>query len=271
MSATVEDIASHGRGHEPAMPALYDLRTVLADHHLEASIVFRDGQPHLLIDKASMLVRLDSDHFAWRPSSPPRSAHWAGRHVANDIDAAAAALSAAINEALVGRLTTRAMGEELGTGAPDEHVPPTTGRHALTAPAADAPSSRAHNASAEFEHACEALRCGTLRIHELSLAMATDAERASPALAAGEALAEALNSPFDDRATAIPINRWVTAIGVCRDVIALTDSTRFVWLPPIRPDEPAKLRATWALPNAVRLLSRERARITAPHAPSAPT
>ncbi|TMR22451.1 hypothetical protein ETD86_11425 [Nonomuraea turkmeniaca] len=270
MSATMEDIASHGLGHEPPMPALYDLRTALADHHLEASIVFRNGQPHLLIDKASMLVQLDSNHFAWRPASPSTPADWAGQHAANDIDTAAAALSTAINEALVRRLTTQARREEPDTGAPDDQTFPIAGRDAVTAPA-DSPTSPAHDASAEFEHACEALLYGTLQIHELSIDMATDAERASPAQAAGEALAEALNSPFDDSATAIPINRWVTAIGVCCNLIALTDSTRFVWLPPIRPDEPAKLRATQVLPNAVRLLSRERARITAPRAPSAPT
>ncbi|GAA1613135.1 hypothetical protein GCM10009733_006500 [Nonomuraea maheshkhaliensis] len=270
MSATMEDIPSHGLGHEPPMPALYDLRTALADHHLEASIVFRNGQPHLLIGEASMLVRLDSNHFTWRPASPSAPADWAGQHAADDIDTAAAALSTAITDALVRRLTTRATPEELDTGAPDDQGFPLAVRDSATA-SADGSTSPAHDASAEFEHACEALRCGTLQIHELSLDMATDAERASPALAGGEALAKALNSRFDDSATAIPINRWVTAIGVCRNLIALTDSTRFVWLPPIGPEEPAKLRATQALPNAVRLLSRERAQITAPRAPSAPT
>ncbi|MEV4116812.1 hypothetical protein [Nonomuraea sp. NPDC049695] len=269
MSATMEDIASRGLGHEPPMPALYDLRAALADHHLEASIVFRNGQPHLLIDKASMLVRLDSNHFVWRPASRSTPADWAGQHAANDVDTAAAALSTAINEALVRSLTPRARREEFDTGAPDDRAFSLADWDAVTAPD-DGPTSPAHDASAEFEHACEALRCGILRIHELSLEMATDAERASPALAAGEALADALNSPFDDSATAIPINRWVTAIGICHNLIALTDSTRFAWLPPIRPDEPAKLRATQVLPNAVRLLSRERARITAPRLPSAP-
>ncbi|WP_188196663.1 hypothetical protein [Nonomuraea sp. SYSU D8015] len=275
MTATMDHTTSPDVSHEPPIPALYDLRIALADHLLSASIVFRNGEPHLLIDQAPVLVHLVGDHFAWRPADSSTPAELAGQHATDDIEAAAAALSNDVNEALVRHLNTRThqgaprVGVP-GMGAMDGHTLSIIGREADTTPVPSA-TTPADTAAREFEHACYALRCGTLRFHDLSLEVATDAERTSAAWATGEALAEALNSRYDDRATAIPINCWVTAIWVCPDVIVLTDSTHFAWLQPARTVEPAKLRATQGLPNAVRLLARERTQIMVSRAPSPPT
>ncbi|MBB3733817.1 hypothetical protein [Nonomuraea dietziae] len=260
--ATMHDAPLHhclAAPDEPPMPALQDLRTALAEHHLGATIVYREGEPKLLIDQMPLLVNLSGGRFRWELPEASVPDLQAGHIAADDCLAAAAQLSSLINEALLGQISEAVTHAELDTSG--DQAGAFIGLDTLITTAA-LPGPPARDPHPELVHACRALSSGQLHFHELSLELASEAERASPAQRAAQSLAislaRALHPSYDNSTTALPINRWVAAIWVCQGLVALTDGTHFVWLQPPRPGQPAKLYATQDLQTAMRRLSLER-------------
>ncbi|GAA1614126.1 hypothetical protein GCM10009733_007870 [Nonomuraea maheshkhaliensis] len=219
---------------EAPMAALMDVRTALAERGVSASIVFRNGSPRLLIAGASPLARWEEGSFTWGqedvspPSGSPRPDR-PSRHI-NAHDCAAAVVTAVVSAVTTSpaRLADEpARQRALVASAGDND--PVAGVYEPAGPATASTALPAARWHPELQHACEALAKGALMFHDLSVELASPAERTSPAHRAGQALATALDAHKDVGSVAIPINPWVSAVWACQGLIVLTDGACFVW------------------------------------------
>ncbi|MEV4080617.1 hypothetical protein AB0J43_10065 [Nonomuraea fuscirosea] len=254
---------------EAPMAALMDVRTALAERGVSAAIVFRNGSPRLLIGDASLLVRWEEGSFTWGqedvspPSGTPRPDR-PSRHISAH-DCAAAEVTAVVSS-VVSAVTTSparladepACQRALVASAGDNH--PVAGVYEPAGPATASTALPAARWHPELQHACEALAKGALMFHDLSVELASPAERTSPAHRAGQALATSLDAHKDVGSVAIPINPWVSAVWACQGLIVLTDGACFVWPQMTEHGGQLRWRVVHDLQRAVQGTRQERAR-----------
>ena len=239
---------------EPPTPVLFDLRAALQELHLSACLVFREGQPRLLVEQLRLTIAVSGDAYVWGPESRPT---WLKPDIAplEETEAAASVVSDSVNAVLTRQAREHAVVRIADLLNEEEEAAALVQRDPLPSR-----SRRLLQPHPELVYAAPALggggRAPTLHLFHLLPGIATRRELAADAYQAARVLARNLDQRHRTDSTALPVSPWVAAIWVSPTITALTDGTFYLWLSPPGHGTGSKLYCRSTLQGTERLLSR---------------